>query len=117
MFIPPARRYHQLSITDGKQVGTVILSKPKRWYNTKTYLPLVHRLNPSATVGLVKRKITEAYSHIMNGVNLRYKTIDDPEISISNKLSDFIFFQVAFCSEIDVENDTADFGHFKQVEL
>ncbi|KAK3576239.1 hypothetical protein CHS0354_002842, partial [Potamilus streckersoni] len=59
----------------------------------KLYLPLVNPLNPAARVGLVKRKITEAYSHIMNGVNMRYKTIDDPEISISVKLRDFIFFQ------------------------
>ncbi|KAK3585684.1 hypothetical protein CHS0354_020250 [Potamilus streckersoni] len=28
----------------------------------------------------VKRKIREAYSHIMNGVNLRYKSINDPNI-------------------------------------
>ncbi|KAK3598239.1 hypothetical protein CHS0354_001060 [Potamilus streckersoni] len=60
----------------------------------KLYSSLVHPLNPAATVGLVKRKITEAFSHIMNGVNLRYKTIDDPELSISVKLRDFIFFQI-----------------------
>ncbi|KAL3890599.1 hypothetical protein ACJMK2_002881 [Sinanodonta woodiana] len=40
----------------------------------------------------VKRKIRESYSHIMNGVNLRYKTIKDPSISISVIPTDFIFF-------------------------
>ncbi|KAL3892121.1 hypothetical protein ACJMK2_004358, partial [Sinanodonta woodiana] len=40
----------------------------------------------------VRRKIREAYSHIMNGVNLRYKTIDDPSISITIILQQFIIF-------------------------
>ncbi|KAK3598246.1 hypothetical protein CHS0354_001067 [Potamilus streckersoni] len=36
----------------------------------------------------------------MNGINLRYKTIEDPDFSISIKLRDFIFFKnVAFCQQ------------------
>ncbi|KAK3576233.1 hypothetical protein CHS0354_002836 [Potamilus streckersoni] len=94
------------------EVEVAVLIDESVW---NLYSPLVHALNPAAKEGLVKRKIREAYSHIMNGVNLRYKTIDDPEISISIKLRDFIFFQVTFCSAIDVDNINAEFGHFKQI--
>ncbi|KAL3892101.1 hypothetical protein ACJMK2_004338, partial [Sinanodonta woodiana] len=44
----------------------------------------------------VRLKIREAYSHIINGVNLRYKTIEDPSISITIILQHFKIFQREF---------------------
>ncbi|KAL3892106.1 hypothetical protein ACJMK2_004343, partial [Sinanodonta woodiana] len=41
----------------------------------------------------VRLKIREAYSHIINGVNLRYKTIEDPSLSITIILQHFTIFQ------------------------
>ncbi|KAL3892097.1 hypothetical protein ACJMK2_004334 [Sinanodonta woodiana] len=50
-------------------------------------------VDPRHKIEEVKKKIREAYLHVMNGVNLRYKSIDDPSISITVIPMNFIFFQ------------------------
>ncbi|KAL3892144.1 hypothetical protein ACJMK2_004381, partial [Sinanodonta woodiana] len=57
------------------------------------YASRVQNADPFLKDDIVKQKIREAYSHIINGVNLRYKTIDDPSISITIILQQFIIFQ------------------------
>ncbi|KAL3891936.1 hypothetical protein ACJMK2_004178 [Sinanodonta woodiana] len=64
------------------------------WNRHSAEVQDVHALFVSDEVKLI---IREAYSHIMNGVNLHYKTIDDPSISINIILQDFIFLK---CSEV-----------------
>ncbi|KAL3892142.1 hypothetical protein ACJMK2_004379, partial [Sinanodonta woodiana] len=49
--------------------------------------------NVQSTDEVVRKNIREAYSHIINGVNLRYKSIDDPSISITIILQHFTIFQ------------------------
>ncbi|KAL3890596.1 hypothetical protein ACJMK2_002878, partial [Sinanodonta woodiana] len=56
------------------------------------YFAKVDYVHPSRKREEVKRRIREAYSHIMNGVNLRYKTIKDPSISISIIPFEFVYF-------------------------
>ncbi|KAL3855225.1 hypothetical protein ACJMK2_014445 [Sinanodonta woodiana] len=72
------------------EVEVAVLVDESIW---SLYSSTVGTSNPIARVGFVKRKIKESFSHIMNGVNLRYKTIDDPRISIRVILCDFIFLQ------------------------
>ncbi|KAL3892140.1 hypothetical protein ACJMK2_004377, partial [Sinanodonta woodiana] len=49
--------------------------------------------NVQSTDEQVRKNIREAYSHIINGVNLLYKSIDDPSISITIILQHFTIFQ------------------------
>ncbi|KAL3875195.1 hypothetical protein ACJMK2_038122, partial [Sinanodonta woodiana] len=53
---------------------------------------------------VVTRRIREAYSHVINGVNLRYSTIEDPAIKISVTLHRFIIFKTM-----------SDFGHNESI--
>ncbi|KAL3892119.1 hypothetical protein ACJMK2_004356, partial [Sinanodonta woodiana] len=57
------------------------------------YASTIHTEDPARKDNQVRRKLREAYSHIFNGVNLRYKSIDDPSISITLILQHFTFFQ------------------------
>ncbi|KAK3598633.1 hypothetical protein CHS0354_037583 [Potamilus streckersoni] len=56
------------------------------------YYSRISCVQPTRKIDEAKRKIREAYLHIMNGVNLRYKSIDDPYLSITIIPQRFIFF-------------------------
>ncbi|KAL3892123.1 hypothetical protein ACJMK2_004360, partial [Sinanodonta woodiana] len=57
------------------------------------YASSVRSADPFRKSKKVREKITYAYSHVINGVNLRFKTIDDPSISITVILQHFTVFQ------------------------
>ncbi|KAK3598248.1 hypothetical protein CHS0354_001069, partial [Potamilus streckersoni] len=72
------------------------------------YKKLLHGKSTLTTLSQVKKKIKESFSHVMAGVNLRYKGIEDPNISINVILSDFIFFPQTFkpTSTVTIINGT-----------
>ncbi|KAL3892126.1 hypothetical protein ACJMK2_004363, partial [Sinanodonta woodiana] len=54
------------------------------------YASTIHTEDPARKDNQVRRKLREAY---YTHVNLRYKSIDDPSISITLILQHFTFFQ------------------------
>ncbi|KAL3866927.1 hypothetical protein ACJMK2_044174 [Sinanodonta woodiana] len=89
-------------------VDILVMIDPGLW---ELHSSLVKTSNFEAKREKVKVKIREYFSHIINGVNLRYKEIDDPTISITVTLSGFLFFQTEgifphLVSKVDVINGT-----------
>ncbi|KAK3579984.1 hypothetical protein CHS0354_025305 [Potamilus streckersoni] len=72
--------------------------------STCRFSSLVKTTNAAEKTNLVTAKIKEYYSHIINGVDLIYREIQDPSISITVTLSGFIFFQVSVTSAQIVSN-------------
>ncbi|KAK3598286.1 hypothetical protein CHS0354_019812 [Potamilus streckersoni] len=61
-------------------------------HDIKIYSSKVKDVHPSNITEEVKRRIREAFSHVLNGVSLIYKSIEDKAISITVKPNSFIFF-------------------------
>ncbi|KAL3891938.1 hypothetical protein ACJMK2_004180 [Sinanodonta woodiana] len=94
--LPPRHAHDRWSTDKSRQlkknyyakVGILIDSSVWDIYYTRE-----SHVDPRHKIEEVKKKIREAYLHVMNGVNLRYKSIDDPSISITVIPMNFIFFQ------------------------
>ncbi|KAL3892090.1 hypothetical protein ACJMK2_004327 [Sinanodonta woodiana] len=94
-----ARNDHNERSNDGKtrqlkknyHVKVAVLIDSGVW---DTYSSRVNIPDPISKRDTIQRLIREEYSHIMNGVNLRYKSVEDESISISVILQRFIYFQL-----------------------
>ncbi|KAL3866926.1 hypothetical protein ACJMK2_044173, partial [Sinanodonta woodiana] len=75
---------------DEYYVDVMVMIDPGLW---ELYSSLVKTSKIEDKREKVKVKIREYFSHILNGVNLRYKEINDSTLSITVILSGFLYFQ------------------------